>query len=389
MQPRTGFIVTALVFLAVTGASNYYIYRRLVTSACIESAGWLWALRALVLLLTLSYVLARWWIATDINWISKGFLWFSSMWLGVGFYLFLITLGAHLAALILKLTGAYARVESACGADMGKIGIIGVVACTAIVCGYGWWEAYRKADVTELEIPMKNLPSKLDGLTIAHISDLHLGVVVGAKRFERRVNHINSLNPGLILMTGDLIDENPKAYPEIMEQLGRLRATYGVYAVPGNHEFYHGLRRITRALEERGIRVLRNEKVQIEKGLNLYGIDDPASERIKGKRTPFREVIGPEAKSEADILMYHPPLKFERAAALGIDLMLSGHTHKGQLWPFVYLSKLNYTRVYGHYTVDGNHLYVTRGLGTWGPAMRVGAPPEIVKITLRRDESGE
>lgn len=378
--------MTVLIFLSVTGAFNYYIYRRLVTSAGIESSGWLWGLRLLVVLLTLSYVLARWWIAADVNFASKGFLWFSSMWLGAGFYLFLITLAAHPVAVVLKLTGAYSRIEAVFGVNMGTLGLVGVIACTLVVCGYGYREAHRKAEVTELEIPMKNLPPKLNGFTVVHISDLHLGMSVGTKQFERRVNHINSLNPDLILITGDIIDENPKAYPGIMEQFGKLRAKYGIYAAPGNHEFYHGLRRITHALEEKGVRMLRNEKVEIEEGLNLYGIDDPASERIKGTRIPFGDIISPEAKSQADILMYHQPYKFERAAALGIDLMLAGHTHKGQLWPFIYLSKMNYPRVAGHHTVDGSHLYVTRGLGTWGPAMRLGSPPEIVKITLRSDE---
>ncbi len=389
MRRRLGLIMTVLIFLAVTGAFNYYIYRRFITSAGIESTGWLWGIRILVVVLTLSYVLARWWIATDINFASKGFLWFSSTWMGVLFYLFLITVAAHFVAIVLKLTGGYGRIEAALNMNMGSIGLIAVIALTLIVTGYGHLEAYRKADVTELEIPMKNLHAKLDGLTVVHISDLHLGVVVRAKRFERRVNHINSLNPDLILMTGDLIDENPKAFPGIIEQFGRLQSTYGVYAAPGNHEFYHGLGRITRALEEKGIRMLRNEKVEVVEGLNLYGVDDPASKRIKGTRAAFGEVIGPEAKSQADILMYHQPHKFERAAALGIDLMLSGHTHKGQLWPFVFMSKLNHPRVTGHHTVDGSHLYVTQGLGTWGPAMRVGSPPEIVKITLRADKTEE
>jgi predicted MPP superfamily phosphohydrolase len=237
---------------------------------------------------------------------------------------------------------------------------------------------------TEVTIPVRGLDSSLEGLTLVQLSDLHLGMIVGVGRLERIVERVRELNADLVVITGDLVDEDASGLDWMIEPLRRLRSRHGVLAVTGNHEFYTGVSQVERLAAAASIRFLRNEGVTVADGLVVYGMDDPQAAFWGGSRVALEDVVGPKARGSAAILLHHQPIGFERATSMGVDLMLSGHTHAGQLWPIPWISRLLYPWKHGHHVLGTSHMYVSAGVGTWGPPMRVGAPPEIVRITLVR-----
>jgi uncharacterized protein len=166
--------------------------------------------------------------------------------------------------------------------------------------------------------------------------------------------------------------------------LRKLKGRAGVFAITGNHDYYAGVKRATGIMEEAGITVLRNELRILPGGLQLLGIDDPTGMRRMGEKgEDFISLIARVDPSQPSILLYHQPIQFERTAQAGIGLQLSGHTHGGQLYPVIHISKRIYPWTPGLHRLKKSFLLVSRGTGTWGPPMRFLAPPEIVHIKLR------
>jgi len=159
----------------------------------------------------------------------------------------------------------------------------------------------------------------------------------------------------------------------------------GVYAVTGNHEFYAGVEQSSAFMESAGIQVLRNRIVTVADSLQIIGIDDPSGFRQMGEEEPdIERVFMNYHENLPSILLIHQPVGFEQFAGKGIDLVLSGHTHGGQLWPINYIIKLFYSHPTGLFHIGESTLYVSRGAGTWGPPMRFKAPAEIVLVRLVR-----
>jgi hypothetical protein len=157
-----------------------------------------------------------------------------------------------------------------------------------------------------------------------------------------------------------------------------------VLAVTGNHDFFAEIDSVVQASGARGVRFLRNERITVAQAIDVYGIDDPLAARSQGAAPPpLEQIIGPERGERPSIFLCHQPLGYPRLAAMGVGLVLSGHTHGGQLWPITWLAGRIYPYCAGHYRIGASHFYVSRGTGTWGPPMRVGAPAEIVHMHLR------
>lgn len=377
------FALVLTVFILLYSSIHYYIYRRVAWAFAAESAGAIWALRALILLLAFSFPTAEFLARSSINQFSVSLKWFGSLWMGLGFYMFGTSVIGHILWTGFRASG-FDRYLFNHGANPRFAIFFPLLGLALLLSGLAFYEAEREVAVTQIEAQMKNLPKELDGLSVVQVSDLHLGVVVGKSRAKKMVDQINSLSPGLIVITGDFVDEEPGQLGDIFPEFARLRSKYGVYACTGNHEFYAGVREVAARAAEINIKFLRNSMATIGGSLLLYGIDDPARAEVGGKTAPFESVIGPEAKTHPSILLYHRPSKrLSRAAELGIDLILCGHTHNGQIWPFRYIVRLFFPRITGHFTEGACHLYVSRGLGTWGPPMRLRSIPEIVKIILR------
>ncbi len=241
-------------------------------------------------------------------------------------------------------------------------------------------QGVRPPVVREYEVRLPGLPADADGTTLVALSDLHVGSVLDAGWLEARVAQVHALDPDLVVLLGDLFEgHGPPAGPAAAV-LGRLGAPLGVWAVPGNHEF-HGDGEALARIEEAGVRVLRDRRAEVRPGLTLAGVEDRSRRSGRGGGGVSAALAG--RPPGAAILLSHAPVRAEEASRAGAGLMLSGHTHGGQIWPFGYLVRLRYPLLAGEYRVSGMTVLVCRGTGTWGPRMRLWHPGEILRVTLR------
>ena len=381
---RWGLIaVIVSLAAAVLGGAHYYVYARLLHALGGLRGGWLWTVRVAAVALALSFPLTHILARTSAGPVGSAANWIAAVWLGLFLYLFLFTLLLHAVTVAARLSGLWPHLAPLLGPYAGRGAVLAVSGIALAIGGYGIYQARCGIVTTRIEARMKNLPAGLDGFSIVQISDVHVGAIIGSERLTSIVERVNDLRPDLIVVTGDLVDEEAADLANLAPALGELRATHGVLAVAGNHDVMAGLDAVVSAAMAGGVRFLRNEKTLVADTILVYGIDDPAAGRSHGGPVSFDRVIGPEAMTQPAILLYHRPLQPSTAAALGIDLMLSGHTHRGQIWPLSYVSRLFFPYQSGRYRIDDTLLYVSRGIGTWGPPMRVASPPEIVQITLR------
>jgi predicted MPP superfamily phosphohydrolase len=240
--------------------------------------------------------------------------------------------------------------------------------------------------IVDVDVVLPRLPAVLDGFTIVQLSDLHVGPTIDRRFVQDLVDRCHGLGADLYALTGDLVDGSVRQYRDAAAPLGELRAPHGVFAVTGNHEYYHGADPWIAELGSLGVRYLRNQRVAIERDgavFDLAGIDDhearaPGHGPDVGRATAGRDLGRPL------VLLAHQPRQVHAAARAGVDLQLSGHTHGGQIWPWHYLVKLQQGGLLaGRYRFGDTQLYVTRGCGFWGPRVRIGAPLEITRVILR------
>jgi predicted MPP superfamily phosphohydrolase len=240
----------------------------------------------------------------------------------------------------------------------------------------------------EVPVRLPRLPPALDGLTVVQISDLHVGPTIRQREVDRVVAQANALRPDVVAITGDLVDGTVRELGPIVEGLARLRARYGVHFVTGNHEYYSGVDAWLPYLGRLGIRVLRNERVEIGDAgarLDLAGVDDWHAGRYgRGHGYDLGRALEGRDPERALVLLAHQPLGVEAGIRAGMGLQLSGHTHGGQIFPFNLAVRAAFRYVKGLHRLDGGEgsIYVSRGTGYWGPPMRLGVPPEIARITL-------
>jgi predicted MPP superfamily phosphohydrolase len=224
---------------------------------------------------------------------------------------------------------------------------------------------------------------------IAQLSDVHVGPTIGKAFIDQIVDRVNAERPDVVVITGDLVDGSVESLAEHVAPLARLAAPEGVYFITGNHEYYSGAVAWCAHLETLGIRVLRNGSCAIggEEGFTLAGVDDWTAHQFAhlapGHAHDLEGALCEVHPERPIVLLAHQPKSVRQAAARGVDLQLSGHTHGGQLFPFNYLVRLQQPFVAGLARVnERTQIYVSRGTGYWGPPMRLGAPAEITLLTL-------
>jgi predicted MPP superfamily phosphohydrolase len=254
--------------------------------------------------------------------------------------------------------------------------------------GTGAYFANSAPVVRRVPVTLAGLDPALDGLRIVTFSDSHLSATYGGRRFERVVELVNAQRPDVVAIVGDLVDGDVSELREDVAPLADLVSQQGVYFVTGNHEYFVDTTAWLRHLPTLGIDVLRNERVAIGRGaatFDLAGIDDrtAASSGVSGHGADLDAALDGRDDATPVVLLAHQPVMVEQAAAAGVDLQLSGHTHGGQLWPFDYAIRLDQPAVEGFSWHGDTQLYVTSGVGYWGPPMRVGARPEVTVVELR------
>lgn len=295
-------------------------------------------------------------------------------------YLLLITAAIDLFRLInhfVSFFPAFITANPNCAARI--TGIVEVLAVTGLVL-FGFINAHI-IRVRTLDITVTKEAGKRKTLNLVMASDIHLSSIIGRSRIDHLVEKINSLSPDVVLLPGDILDGdlNPVIDQNLGESLRRIKAPFGVYAVTGNHEFYGGIERACEYITEHGVKMLRDTMVFLDSSFYVVGRED----REVRKRKALSELMGNVDKRFPVILMDHQPFHLEEAEANGVDLQLSGHTHRGQMWPFNYVTKMVYEWDYGYLVKGSTHIYVSSGVGTWGPPIRIAADPEIVNVRMR------
>jgi len=253
---------------------------------------------------------------------------------------------------------------------------------------YGYFEA-RDIRTERVIISSPKIPAAVGKLTIVQISDVHLGLIVREERLKRIIAEINGASPDLLISTGDLVDGQINRMTGLAELLQDIRPGLGKFAVTGNHEVYAGLGQAVGFTKRAGFRVLRNEGSTAGGLINVVGVDDPAIGRVTHSRPDSEKALLSKAPPDRfTLLLKHRPAVEQKSLGL-FDLQLSGHVHKGQIFPFNLLTFLFYPVRTGFALYPKNSaLYVSRGTGTWGPPIRFLAPPEVTVIELIHADKG-
>lgn len=291
------------------------------------------------------------------NWFSRILYFIASSWVGVAFFLLWGLIIYQISSLFFKIPPLIA-------------GVI-IIGCTLLISTYSLVKG-QLLEVEKIQIPLKNLPKTIKAV---QISDIHIGAIRNNRFLERVLEKVNTLNPDIIFITGDLFDGSSKIQDNIIKSLKNFKSP--VLFVTGNHDYFQGLDEVMSVLDSTEFRVLRNEKMEF-KGLQIIGVDYSFN---NGYLHHVLENITWD-KNRPSVLLYHIPQNIRLIHNMGIKLHLAGHTHSGQFYPFNILVKLIFPYFKGLYQYNDTFLYVSQGTGTWGPPMRLGSSCEITQIEL-------
>ena len=343
--------------------------------------------------------------------LGKSFTTFSRLWLVASFFGFLAveSVGAiewvtNFAARLLHHSGAVAGGFSPSRRTFFQYAAVLAGGFPFLAATYGFAAGRLRYTIERVDVPVANLPPELEGLRIAQLSDIHIGDYMPPLEIARAVDMANELRPDISFVTGDFVSSEGDPLDACIAELSRLRAPLGVWGCNGNHEIYAGVEdEAERLFRENGMRLLRARSAVVEHNggrFNLMGVDYQRDHMTSAERTgPMLQEIEPLVRRDMpNILLSHNPNSFRRAAELGIELSLAGHTHGGQVKFEIVDHSVSPARlitpfVAGLYRLpiatNGNGsqkaaLYVNRGLGTFGFPVRIGVPPEITLLTLRR-----
>ena len=345
-----GMLVFLSIFLGICFSGYYYTLSRLFLFFKLKHNIFFWLILAFLAfgyvgfsILEFKFPCSAWRI----------FMRLSAIGLGVGWICLVIIISHDLLHLVFKFPISTSRWV-----------VLGLIVSLTI---------YSLINAMRLEVKTIEVTAPVEK-RIVHWSDVHLGSV-SSRHLKHLVEKTNALNSDLVLITGDLVDPQGNLTSDSLTPLNSLTAP--AYFVTGNHERYVGLGKVMSLLEKTPVIVLRNEVVLFD-SLQLVGIDD-SDNRDQVRRNLAALELNPDFFT---ILLYHQPEGFKDAEAAGVDLMLSGHTHNGQIWPFHRMVRLRFKYVKGLHTIGDMNLYVSTGSGTWGPPMRLGSRNQITMIKL-------
>jgi uncharacterized protein len=317
--------------------------------------------------------------------------WPASLWMGAFFWLFLLSLASDA---LLGIAGGVARAADASAPGEGAAALRAVLALsiTGAALAAGLRSGLAPPRLRHERFAIERWPRPLDGFRIVQISDIHIGPLLGRAFAAELVRRVNALEPDLIAVTGDLVDGSARRLADEVAPFAGLRARHGVFFVTGNHDHYSGAESWVEKVRQLGMRVLRNERVEIGSpgaSFDLAGVDDHHAHFAGDGREDLARALAGRDPERAAVLLAHDPATFARARTAQIDLQLSGHTHGGQIWPFAWFVRLATPYVAGRYRDGRAQLYVSRGTGFWGPPLRLFSPAEITEIALHRASEEE
>ena len=377
-----------LTFLSIYGAMHLYLFVK-ARSALSAGLGASVGMAIFLALMVVAPVAVRLFDRHGLHLAGRYVAYAAYTWMGLLFFFLCLSLCLDVYNLFMRVLAWLP------GASTGRLiwkGRESFIFITLGVLFLASWSAYSawQIQIDRVVLPTRKLPPQVDKLTIAQISDVHLGPMVGERRLARIIKLLERVKPDLVVATGDLVDAQMDQLDNLAGMLATVNPPLGKFAIAGNHEFYAGIRQSGRFLKAAGFRFLRNEDFELNGLINLVGVDDPAGKR----RYPEIGQVGKEEKilladsnsERFTLLLKHRPT-VEKESLGRFDLQLSGHTHGGQIFPFNLITRLFYPRQRGLYHLDKESvLFVSRGTGTWGPPMRFLSPPEVTLIELQRVE---
>ena len=382
MKTLLSFILFLASFLTIYGLLHYYFYRKLKGAMTIGQPYHALILVFLLLMLlapilvSLLYRLESHLLATYLAYI--GFTWMAAL-----FLFFSIHLLVDIYSVIIHISSKTSvQVFTRLMPGNTPSFVITLLFSLGIII-YGRFEA-ENIRVETVILKTEKLPPQISSLRIVQISDIHFSTINGVGLARKIVDKIKGLNPDILVSTGDFTDGEMTEEERVAALFRALRAPYGKYAVTGNHEFYSGIDKAVEFTEKAGFRMLRNEGIAIGGLVNIAGVDDPTAKGFGlGGNIAEEEIFGRFSNKNPTILLKHRPMI--SAKSMGrFDLQLSGHLHKGQIFPFSLITALVFPYHDGLFKFGGHsYLYVSRGTGTWGPPVRFLSPPEITLIEFQ------
>ncbi|MGI6685946.1 MAG: metallophosphoesterase [Bacillota bacterium] len=374
------------LFFGLYGLLNYYIGLR----------GWQYIFKNISGLSATVYWVIFWLIAWAYiiefagkrifpNEINVALTWLGSYWLGIMFYALLILGLIDAIRMISGLSGLFPGLQ-AFFAEHRSIIPAGVVMIITVLLIFGSWNALNP-QVTKYALTIPKSGGGLSQIKMVLVSDIHLGKIVGLNRLNKMVEMVNQTQPDVVVFAGDMIDGNVDIFTEqrLDNALKNIKAKYGVYAVLGNHEYIS--REVDRAifyLDKGGVNVLKDEVVRVANSFYLIGRDERSNHNFSGAgRRVLSDLLKGVNKNDPLILLDHQPQNLAEAEEAGIDLQLSGHTHKGQFFPINLITQRIFENDWGYLAKGSLQVIVSNGFGTWGPPIRIGNIPEIVEIIIR------
>ena len=363
-----------IIFSAVFVLINLYIHKRFVEKLdCrVRTKRYINLFLVINFLGIIGYFLARYYVITP-NWLY--FL--LSLPIGVLFLLFCTTIVYDILRVLLsKLPLRQSRRNFfKRSLDLSSLFVATSLSTKAMVNA-------KTVTLEKVDIKIKDLKKEYK---IVQISDLHVGGLIDKDFVNEIVQKVNLLHPDIVVITGDLVDVQVSYVKETIDELKKLKSTYGTYYIVGNHEYFHGIEEIIKSVKSMGIKVLENENVYIgekERGFNLAGVYDLFGYRM-GVYQPDLQKALENIENSPTLLLAHQP-RYIYEVDKRVDLVLSGHTHGGQIYPFGFLVKIVQPYISGlHQHTKDLQIYVNKGTGFWGPPMRLGASAEITEINLQ------
>jgi predicted MPP superfamily phosphohydrolase len=380
MKLQQAIIFFGIVF-TIYGLINYYIFRRV---ASIVPDNYRQLFTIIFLFVVISYIAGRFLENYWVWYVSDFLVWVGSFWIAIMFYSLLCLIVIDLFRLINLVLPFFPNVITE-NPERARKFIALIVAIIVFVTVVGGFLNTRLITTKRYNITLEKSAGNLNSLTIVMASDLHLGTINGKSFAYRLVDRINKLKPDIVLLAGDIIDEDlkPVLRDNVGEALLELKAKYGVYGITGNHEYIGGVNEAVDYLMKHNIEMIRDGYVKIDNSFYIVGREDRDSKRFADyNRIPLSNILEAVDQSLPIIMMDHQPFNLNEAGENGVDLQLSGHTHNGQLWPLNYIIDKIYELPWGYRLIGNTHYIVSCGVGGWGSPVRTGSGPEIINIKL-------
>ncbi len=378
----SGFIIFLTLVLSVYTAVNVYIVRRhmqLLPDSPLKSVVF-WTFLSLILAYPLSRFAERLFSPS----LANGFTIVGSYYLAAMVFFFFILLIADLVRLAHSLGLPILSQALVSPSVSYRYGLVALLATKVFLLVFiGAWNA-KTPRVKTIPINIEKSCTHKNPMRLVLASDLHIGPTLGQKHLEKIVGLINDQHPDIVLLAGDIIDQKVDVLRErdYLSILSAIESRHGVYAITGNHEFYVGVEESMNYMRAANIIGLRDSVALIDNSVYLIGRDDKTLEQMGGQRETLSSLLKGIDHSKPLILMDHQPLNLDKAAENHIDLQVSGHTHHGQIFPFNFITKAVFEKSWGLAQKGTTLIYVSCGVGTWGPPVRLGNRPEIVVFEL-------